>query len=57
MTCTNADTIEDFTTGDADDATTDEIHLKGFDAGAAATFDLQLRTMSTHAASSGRRCH
>ncbi len=33
----NADTITNFTTG-ADDAVTDEIHLKGFPAGASVTF-------------------
>ena len=45
---TNADTIEGFTTGDADDATTDEIHLKGFEAGAEATADL-IPGNATHA--------
>ena len=45
---TNADTIVDFTTGDADDATTDEIHLKGFEAGAVATVEL-IPGNSTHA--------
>ena len=40
--------IEDFTTGD-DDATTDEIHLKGFEAGATATF-AKIEDNVTHAA-------
>ena len=40
--------IEDFTTG-ADDATTDEIHLKGFEAGATATF-AKIVDNVTHAA-------